>query len=211
MTGRTPRKFKRNLSEPNWIALRSIAGALSYILHPVVMMLATAVILSGLSRASARLVLLDAALLLTGLFPGMAFIIVKTRRGEFGHFHLLDKTERRLALPLLLGGLAVSALLYPLTDPPASLMRGVLLGIWAGAGAVLISFFWKISLHAAVAMGCAALLQPVSPALAGCFLALGAIVGVSRLYAGHHTSLEVAAGWLYGFGAVLALRASLGW
>jgi membrane-associated phospholipid phosphatase len=72
-------------------------------------------------------------------------------------------------------------------------------GVLAGAGAVVISRFWKISLHSAVAMGCAALLIPFSWMLAATFAILAVVVGVARLMVRHHTWGQVVVGWGYGF------------
>ena len=80
------------------------------------------------------------------------------------------------------------------------MMREMLIGLLAGIGAVLISRFWKISLHATVAMGCAALFIPLSITTVLILGSLGIIVGLSRLVVRHHTLAQVLAGWLYGFG-----------
>jgi membrane-associated phospholipid phosphatase len=57
-----------------------------------------------------------------------------------------------------------------------------------------------MSLHAAVAMGCAGLFIPVSGLAAGAFAILGLIVGLARVVARHHTSAQVIVGWIYGLG-----------
>lgn len=80
------------------------------------------------------------------------------------------------------------------------MLRGLIVGLVAGVGAIVISRFWKMSLHAAVAMGCAALFIPVSWTIVVGMAVLGLIVGLSHLVVKHHTAVQVVGGWVYGFG-----------
>lgn len=182
-----------------------IADVISYAFHPVVLMLLTAALFSLRFRNNPMLVLQDIAILLAGLIPGLLYIYIKTRRGDFGHYHLTLKEERRAVLPILLAGLAASFGLYFLVHTPVVMMQAILLGIVGGVGAAAITRVWKISFHAAVAMGCAALFQPISPISMWAFVAMGVTVGVSRLIVKHHTLLQVLVGWGYGFATTTAL------
>jgi membrane-associated phospholipid phosphatase len=188
-----------SLTIPNDL-LDRLADLLSYILHPAVLMLLTVVLVSTWTRGNLAWVLLDVGILIIGLLPGLLYIYVKTRQGHFSHYHLLKKEERHIALPLLFVGVLASFGLYKLTQAPTIMMRGMAIGLFAGLGAIIISRFWKISLHAAVAMGCAGLFIPLSWQVAVCFALLGLIVGVARLRARHHTPAQVIVGWIYGFG-----------
>ena len=179
--------------------LQRIAHALGYILHPAVLMVLVILLLSAQLRHSVALTLLDMAILVAGLFPGLLYVYVKTRRGDFGHYHLLLKEERRIALPLVFVGLVGSFALYVVTGAPAIMLRCSVVGLVVGAGAMIISRFWKISLHATIAMGCAALFIPISSTILFGLVVLGIIVGVSRLVVKHHTPAQVIVGWLYGF------------
>jgi len=142
---------------------------------------------------------IDVAILIIGLLPGSLYIFVKVKQGHFTHYHLLRKEERQIALPLLFLGMLISFGLYQLTYAPTLMMRGMSIGLIAGLGAILISRFWKISLHAAVSMGCAGLFIPISGIATGLFIVLGLIVGLARLRVQHHTSAQVIVGWIYGF------------
>jgi len=177
-----------------------IAHALGYILHPAVLMALAIFLLSARLRHDALLTLMDMAILVAGLSPGLLYVYVKTRRGDFGHYHLLLKEERRVALPLVFVGLVGSFVLYALTGAPAIMMRCEVVGLVVGAGAMIISRFWKISLHATIAMGCAAVFIPISPTILLVIAVLGILVGISRLVVKHHTLAQVIGGWLYGFG-----------
>ena len=179
--------------------LQRTAHALGYILHPAALMVLAILLLSAQLRHSVALTLLDMAILVAGLFPGLLYVYIKTRRGDFGHYHLLIKEERRIALPLVFVGLVGSFVFYALIGAPAIMIRCALVGLVVGAGAMAISRFWKISLHATIAMGCAALFIPISSTLVVGLAVLGILVGISRLVVKHHTPAQVIGGWLYGF------------
>jgi hypothetical protein len=184
---------------PNGLFAR-LAQALSYILHPAILMILTVALVSGRMRSHAAWVFIDVVILIAGLFPGLLYIYLKTRRGQFSHFHLLLKEERYVALPMLFIGVLASLGLYALTRAPVLMIRGMIIALLAGLGAIVISRFWKMSLHAAVAMGCAGLFIPVSGLAAGVFAILGLIVGLARVVVRHHTSAQVIVGWIYGLG-----------
>lgn len=177
-----------------------IADALSYVLHPAVFALLTVALMSCHAHCWTEFILRDIGILAVGLLPGLTYIYRKTKSGEFSHYHLLLKEERRIVLPLLLEGLMVSFALYALVQTPALMMRGMLIGVCGGIGACLINLFWKMSLHSAVAMGCAALFLPVSTVEVLAISVLGIIVGLSRIMVRHHSAAQVFGGWLYGFG-----------
>lgn len=181
--------------------LYRLADVLSYVLHPAVLMLLTVLLASREGRGGWGGALMDAGILLLGLLPGLGYIFIKARRGEVSHYHLILKEERRIVLPLLFVGMLAAFGLYALTGAPEVMLRGMVAGLLTGLGAIVITRFWKISLHATVAMGCAALFLPISPTYVAAFAAAGLVVGVARLIVRHHTVAQVVAGWAYGFGA----------
>ena len=191
--------------------MERVAHLLSYALHPAVLMVGTMVALSACGRGSLALSLLDAAILLAGLLPGLAYIAVKARRGEFSHYHLLLKEERRVVLPLLLLGLLGSLLVFWLSGAPRFVVDGLLIGLLGGIGVTVITRFWKISLHATVSMACAAFCLPVSLPLAGLMALIALLTGLARLPIKHHTPAQVLAGWAYGLGVTGLLLWLLGY
>ncbi len=186
------------------------AGILSYLLHPALLMIGTVVCLSAQIRNGTLPVLRDAMILSAALCPGLVYLVIQKRRGRISHFHLLRKEERRVILPMLLGGVAISYGVYYWIGTPAGMLHIMLIGILSGAGAVLISEFWKISLHAAVPMACAVLIFPEAKHLALAFFAAGFIVGISRLIQHHHTATQVLCGWAYGTAITALLSTFLG-
>jgi membrane-associated phospholipid phosphatase len=184
-----------------------ISSVLSYILHPVLFMIITAMAVSFYVRHNIRMMFSDAVLILCGLIPGTVFIYFKKKRGDFGSYHLLLLKERAVVLPVLLAGLAGSLAFAAATKAPTGITSSMAIALLEGIGVTIISRFWKISLHAAVAMGCASLMISISLwcALVACVLAI--LVGIARLIVNHHTLLQVVAGWIYGFALTRLLAA----
>lgn len=186
------------------------AEMLGYVFHPALVMLAAVFIASLLLRQSAILAVLDVGILLLGLLPGLTYIYVRAKRGEFSHYHLILREERPRVLVLLFIGVLVSFALYLLSNVPALMVQAMVAGLLCGAGAILITRFWKISLHATVAMGCAALFLPLSWGWVLAFALAGLLVGVARIIVQHHSTAQVVAGWVYGFGLTALLLFALG-
>ena len=185
-------------STSNSGCLRIISNTLSYILHPVLLMVATAMVVSIHIRHNILLMFFDMILIICGLLPGVVFIFLKKRRGDFGHYHLLLIRERSVVLPVLLAGIAGSLAFAAATKAPTGITSSLAIALLGGIGVTIISRFWKISLHAAVAMGCASLLLSISWQYALVAGVLAVLVGVSRLIVKQHTALQVVAGWTYG-------------
>ena len=183
----------------------SISNALSYLLHPVLLMLATAMVVSMHIRHDIFLMFCDVVLFLCGLLPGIAFIYLKKRRGDFGHYHLLLIQERSVVLPILLAGLAATLALFIVVKAPAGIISSIAICLAGGIGITIISRFWKISLHSAIAMGCASLLLSISCQYSLVAGVLSLLVGISRLFVRQHTTLQVIAGWVYGFAVTRVL------
>src|SRR5574341_617369 len=115
-------------NQPSSRLLR-ISHWLSLVLHPAVVMALTAILLSASGRSSFLLLAMDVALLIGGLLPGILYIWIKTKRGEFGHYNLLLKEERRTVFPILLIGLLAVFVIYHLVGTPTALTRGVLAAV----------------------------------------------------------------------------------
>jgi membrane-associated phospholipid phosphatase len=176
-----------------------LADAASYIFHPAVLMLLTVVLFSSQFRTNKLLVLADVAILITGILPGFLYVYIKTRQGHFTHYHMIRKEERRIAFPLIFIGLVGSFLVYLLIQAPQIMLQDMLISLLVGVGFLIITRFWKISAHSAVAMICAALFLSFSIPIMLIIMTMGFLVGCSRLLVQHHTPSQVIGGWAYGF------------
>ncbi|KPL83001.1 hypothetical protein [Herpetosiphon geysericola] len=185
--------------------MTKFATIASYILHPAVLMLATVATYSALVRHSFIAVLIDIGILLLGLLPGLFYIFIQTKRGVFASYHLVIKEQRRVTLILLLVGLLISFLFYRSIGVPAMMTDGMAIALIGGIIIALITWFWKISFHAAVAMGCSALFLVVSIPHMIIFFILALLSGIVRIPVKHHTPMQVLGGWVYGFGITIGL------
>ncbi len=186
-------------------SLYRLADAASYVFHPASLMLLTVILFSNQFRTNKLLVLADVAILIAGLLPGFIYIYFKTRRGDFSHYHLIQKEERRVAFPLIFVGLVGSFLVYLLIQAPRIMLQDMIIGLLVISGILVITRFWKISAHSAAAMTCATLFISFSIPLMLIFMVMGFLVGCSRLLVQHHTPSQVLGGWAYGFGTTALL------
>lgn len=178
--------------------LHRAAALASWVLHPAPVLAGTVAALSAHARPGVAGVLLDVLVLVAGLVPGFALIALRVRQGRLSHPHVLLVSERRVVLPVLLVGLGVALAGHAALGAPAAVTGAMLAGVLAATGATLVNFAWKLSLHAAVSMGCAVLLWPALPAAAVATAAAALLVGAARVVVAHHTPAQVLAGWAYG-------------
>lgn len=152
----------------------------------------------------------------TAAMPALWTVIWK-RIGRISSLEMNDPAERRL--PLLIVTLMYAAVFYILKDGqrvPQPIPVFLLGAVMAQTMALLITLYWKISLHSVgiggltgLMMGCYFGLHEGSVfALMGLFI-LSGLVCTSRLILGAHRPEQVYTGWLLGFAAEFALIFSL--
>jgi membrane-associated phospholipid phosphatase len=173
-----------------------VARVLSAVGHPVTLM-AAFVALLGWLRPAERPAALVAGLVLLGL-PALALALGRAR-GWWSSLDLPDRRERWGFLPVaLVASLAARAAAARVGPHVVVGTVLTLIATWLALD-WLITFWWKVSLHAGAAMGLpvftAAWMGQPAP-LAFVLLALG--VGWSRRVLGRHTTAQVVAGWLLG-------------
>ncbi|WP_432544012.1 hypothetical protein [Kineococcus sp. SYSU DK002] len=119
------------------------------------------------------------------------------RRGRYASVHVPRRQDRPPLLALVVGlTVATGALLRALGAPTGPL---VLLGLMTGCAAagLLVSRWWKISLHALVVAASAVVLTGLEPVAAPVLLTVP-WVGAARVRVGAHTPAQVVAGALVG-------------
>jgi membrane-associated phospholipid phosphatase len=140
--------------------------------------------------------------IVAGIFTGaapLAFLTVGVRRGRWDDHHVHRRELRWLPLVFAIASVTVGFVLLTAGHAPGNLTI-LILAMLPGLGSVLIiSHWWKISIHAAVASGATVVLATVF-GLAG--VTLGAVVllaaGWARVALGAHTPTQVLAGSLLG-------------
>lgn len=173
----------------------AVARAISQILHPVTLGLASVLIVGLLGvepiRVGAAWALLCAFI---QIVPGVVFFMIRLRQGAYTDDDVSVRSQRNelylFGVVTLVVGLAVLRLL----GAPAPIQAMVASAALTGVLAWVINRYWKISVHAS-SMGSTATLaslysEPLGLALWLCALALG----WARVRTRNHTPLQVAAG-----------------
>ncbi|KUJ44862.1 phosphoesterase PA-phosphatase [Micromonospora maris] len=120
------------------------------------------------------------------------------RRGRLTDHHIRVREQRRT--PLVYGLLSVIAgiALMVSFDAPRRLLAMVVVMLAIGVAVTVVNLFWKLSIHAAVAAGSAAVLViEFGPTLL-VSVPVVALVGWSRVRLGEHTTGQVLAGTIVG-------------
>jgi len=185
-----------------------IAGWLSRIFHPFIIVIPTLLLAIYLDTAS-----LLAALQWTAvsvalvIVPVSVFILVNVQAGRYSDVYVSIREHRHSLY--LVGGACLLLLLAVLilAGAPRIILACLYAAVMANAIGAVINRFSKVSVHAAAMAGCATVLFNLSPPIG---LALGAatlIVGWARVHAGHHTLAQVLTGWAIAVVCVAAVFA----
>lgn len=181
---------------PRWARLAS------ELLAPWVLAAVMPVLVSALTtRPAWRGALLGLVVTTTCAAVPYAVVAVGVRRGRYESHHVRRREDRPPLLALVAGLTVLTAvLLVALGATATSLTYLGLMTACVGVGLV-VSRFWKISLHCLVLTASAVVLTGLRP-WAFPVLATVAWVGAARVRLGAHTPAQVAAGTVAG--AVLA-------
>jgi hypothetical protein len=138
-----------------------------------------------------------------------AIMIVGIRRGRLSDRHLSLREQRPVMMIIGLASVSIGLLVMAWLDAPRELFA-LVAAMVAGVGVALaISYFWKISIHAACAAGTVAILVIVF----GAAMLLWAPVIVASCWARvirrDHTVLQVVAGVVVGATVAAAVMAPL--
>ncbi len=181
--------------------VQSVAVVLSALLHPLVFVgIASLAVLSTI-EGQVALGLRDVLVFWLSLCPGLAYLIA------------MKRARRALAysavfLPLLLGGIGVTGLIYAAVGAPPRALGVIGTTFCVTLGATWINRRWNMSFHASLSMSCAVLVEPFVPLLSVLLAVLSVLVGLARLPIRQHTPAQVSAGWIYGLsvtGSLLGL------
>ncbi|MFE3519829.1 hypothetical protein [Streptomyces sp. NPDC059166] len=150
--------------------------------------------------------------LLAGLFCGglpIAFIIAGARRGHWTDKHVKVRSQRWIPLGATLASVLVGTALLALLDAPQEVIALVFAMIAGLLLTMLVTIWWKVSVHTAVASGVASILAvAVSPwALLG--YAVVAAIAWSRASLRDHTPAQTIAGAVLGAVAAVSVFTAL--
>ncbi|MFD8431697.1 hypothetical protein [Streptomyces coelicoflavus] len=150
--------------------------------------------------------------LLAGLFCGglpIAFIIAGARRGHWTDKHVKVRSQRWIPLGATLASVLVGTALLALLDAPQDVIALVFAMIAGLLLTMLVTIWWKVSVHTAVASGVVSILAvAVSPwTLLG--YAVVAAIAWSRASLRDHTPAQTIAGAVLGTVAAVSVFAAL--
>ncbi|WP_233273583.1 hypothetical protein [Streptomyces broussonetiae] len=152
-----------------------------------------------------------------GLFAALFTAVLPTlilrfgeRRRYWGDRHVRRRQDRIVAAPGVMGSvLTGSALLYAL-DAPAAVVALVTAMVAVLLALLMITFFWKVSVHSAVASGALAILVTGFGPWMLVLAPLVVLIGWSRVRLHCHTVGQVAVGMLIGAAVSTPLYTFLG-
>lgn len=133
----------------------------------------------------------------------MAFIVRGAKKGDWDGHHVRNREGRVKPLIVCFASTAVGLAIMLLGNAPRDL---VYMGIAMLVSLVItfaITFYWKVSLHAAVSGGGVATLAVVYGPVALLLLLVVALICWSRVVTGDHTAGQVAVGTALGFGVTV--------
>ncbi|MBZ6205837.1 MULTISPECIES: hypothetical protein [Streptomyces] len=150
--------------------------------------------------------------LLAGLFCGglpIAFIIAGARRGHWTDKHVKVRSQRWIPLGATLASVLVGTALLALLDAPQDVIALVFAMIAGLLLTMLVTIWWKVSVHTAVASGVVSILAvAVSPwTLLG--YAVVAAIAWSRASLRDHTPAQTIAGAVLGAVAAVSVFTAL--
>ncbi|GAA2803150.1 hypothetical protein [Saccharopolyspora taberi] len=122
------------------------------------------------------------------------FLARGARAGRWDTHHVRDRKDRLLPLSVALGSVLVGLVLLLAGGAPAVLTGLVLTMLVCLALATVVTRWWKISLHAAIAAGTVAITALTFGSWWWAGFAVVAVVGWSRVVTGDHTVAQVIGG-----------------
>ncbi|SCX60377.1 hypothetical protein SAMN03159343_4085 [Klenkia marina] len=137
-----------------------------------------------------------AALLVTGI--PLAYVAKGVKAGKWSDHHIAERTQRAVPLLIASASVAVAAVLLVLVNAPRDLIALVLAQLAGLVVVLVVSHWWKISIHTAVAGGFLGTLVVLFGPWALLGLPVLAAVAWSRIVLDAHTWAQVIAGGAMG-------------
>ncbi|MGW0854943.1 hypothetical protein [Streptomyces sp. NPDC002690] len=150
--------------------------------------------------------------LLAGVFCGglpIAYVVAGVRRGRWSDKHLKIREQRWTPLFVTLGSVLVGTGLLLALDAPREVVALVAAMIAGLLLTMVVTVWWKVSVHTAVASGAAVVITVAYGWWAALLLLGVAAVGWSRVSLRDHTTAQVVVGAFLGGTAAAAVFAGL--
>lgn len=175
----------------------ALGRILSNIFHPVVLSIATFIII-GCYSGPTLLEGLGWALLciLLQILPGTFFFIWRLKKGNYSDEDVSQRHQRNelYLFTIICGGLSI--LVIWLLGMPTLFMAAQISAFALSLSSWIINMFWKISVHAATNASCATVALLLAPMLGVVLWICTLLVGWARIRTRNHTPSQVLAGML---------------
>jgi membrane-associated phospholipid phosphatase len=172
---------------------------ISAIIHPGIVSIFSFATIATIAHGSIKWGIIDSLIFLAGITPAWAWHFRALHRKKTLDYYQVEGYHK-IILPLTFSGLLAVFLIYLAINVPSLVIQSFIALFITMTILIIINRFWKISLHAATTMICAALFIPISSTVVIVMMCLSVLTGLSRLQLKVHSPRQVAAGWLYGFG-----------
>ena len=176
-----------------------IARYVSYILAPATISLPFILLVAFYQTQDQLSALIYACITLFFLSVGpLLYIIIGVRLGKLSDIDVSRRTQR--AGPFIFGIVSVMIgwLVLTLTNGPRNLQTVMIITVFSGIIMMVITFWWKISMHASSFGGVATMLTALYGAMMLPLFVLLILVSWSRVVLRRHTVPQVIAGSLAG-------------
>jgi len=178
---------------------RRIARYVSYILAPATISLPFILLVAFYQAQDQLSALIYACITLFFLSVGpLLYIIIGVRLGKLSDIDVSRRTQR--VGPFIFGIVSVMIgwLVLTLTNGPRNLQTVMIITVFSGIIMMVITFWWKISMHASSLGGVATMLTALYGAVMLPLFVLLVLVSWSRVVLRRHTVPQVIAGSLAG-------------
>ena len=181
------------------IRRRRIARRVSYILAPATISLPFIFLVAFYQAQDLLTAFIYACITLFFLSVGpLLYIIIGVRRGKLSDIDVSRRSQR--AGPFIFGIVSVMIgwLVLTFTNGPRNLQTVMMITVFSGIIMMVITFWWKISMHASSLGGVATMLTVLYGAVMLPLFVLLVLVSWSRVVLRRHTVTQVIAGSLAG-------------
>jgi membrane-associated phospholipid phosphatase len=179
-------------------ARQATARLVTEVMSPVVLIVFVTFIVSVHSAGGVRgLALGLVAIFFAGALP-YGFVLIGVRRGRLTDHHISVREQRPQMMAIALGCVVVALLVLVWLDAPRALFALMAAMVAGLAIALAITWFWKISIHAAAAAGTVASLAILVSPWWLLLTPLVVLTGWARVAIRKHTTTQVLVGAIVG-------------
>ena len=191
-------------SAVNALPMNKIAEIISYVFHPLIVVIPTMVIAitqTGFSLTESVFWTLLAVSVVN--VPMALLLFYGVRSGRYSDASVSLRQQRTSIYAV--GGvcLVILLLILILANAPPVLIACLIAAVLATGFGYLVNRYTKLSLHSAAIAGCATVLLITFPLLGILLAIFTPLVGWSRIRLKHHTPLQILIGWIVPVGCVL--------